>query len=168
MNIFYTHTDPVLAAQSLPDRHIVKMPVETVQMLVSALMRYDCKHGVLTKAGNVHRGGYTNHPCTIWAGNTRANFLWLLQHGHALCREYTFRYGKVHFAEGQLSVIDLLCDFIPDGKFTFPALAMPDRLQVNDPVQSYRNCIQDKVNEKPGIFVWRKGRSAPEWLIKEG
>lgn len=164
MNIFYTDSDPTLAAQSLPDRHIVKMPVETVQMLVSSLMRYDCNHGVLTQAGNIHKGGYANHPCTVWAGNTQSNFLWLLKHGHELCREYTFRYGRVHFAESQLSVIDLLSDFIPDGKLTFPALAMPDRLQVSDPVESYRNCIRAKVNEKPGVFLWNRGRAKPEWM----
>ena len=33
MNIFVTSPDPVESAQVLPDKHIVKMPLETCQML---------------------------------------------------------------------------------------------------------------------------------------
>ena len=33
MNIFVTDPDPVVSAQCLPDRHVVKMPLETCQML---------------------------------------------------------------------------------------------------------------------------------------
>ena len=66
MNIFYCDEDPVVAAKSLPDKHVLKMPLETVQMLVSALNRHGIRHEVMTKAGTVHKGGYKNHPCTIW------------------------------------------------------------------------------------------------------
>ena len=33
MNIFVTDPDPVKSAQVLPDKHIVKMPLESCQML---------------------------------------------------------------------------------------------------------------------------------------
>ena len=33
MNIFVTDPDPVVSAQCLPDKHVVKMPLETCQML---------------------------------------------------------------------------------------------------------------------------------------
>ena len=33
MNIFVTDPDPAKSAQSLPDKHIVKMPLESCQML---------------------------------------------------------------------------------------------------------------------------------------
>ena len=33
MNIFVTDSDPVVSAEVLPDKHIVKMPLETCQML---------------------------------------------------------------------------------------------------------------------------------------
>lgn len=51
MNIFYTDHDPTIAARSLPDKHVVKMPVETVQMLVSALLRWDLQPNLLTSKG---------------------------------------------------------------------------------------------------------------------
>ena len=108
MNIFYTDTDPVVAAQSLPDRHIVKMPVEAVQMLVSACVRNNVQPNVITKAGTVHKGGYHRHPCTVWAGDSAENAQWLHAWGWALCEEYTKRYGKVHFAQGQLATLAAL------------------------------------------------------------
>ena len=33
MNIFVTDPDPTVSAKVLPDKHIVKMPLETCQML---------------------------------------------------------------------------------------------------------------------------------------
>ena len=163
MNIFYTDHDPVAAARSLPDKHIVKMPLETVQMLVSVCMRYGAPHRVLTKAGTVHRGGYKNHPCTVWAGDSRANTGWLLKHGFALCEEYTRRYGKVHACEEQLEILRWDLNTVPFDRMerTEPALAMPDHLKCLCPVESYRLCIANKVYEKPDSFVWRKGRPEP-------
>jgi hypothetical protein len=166
MNIFYTDHDPAVAAQSLPDKHIVKMPVETVQMLVSALVRWDLQPNVATKAGTIHKGGYHKHPSTVWAGDNRENAWWLLRHGFALCAEYTKRYGKVHFAEGQLRTIldSKLIGELPLGPLTPPAQAMPDEFKHADPVMAYRACIRGKVASKPDSFVWRKGTPAPSWL----
>ena len=160
-----TDRDPVVAAQSLPDRHIVKMPVETVQMLVSACLRHDIQPKVITKAGTHHKGGYHKHPCTVWAGDTSQNALWLLHHGFALCHEYTKRYGKVHFAQGQLATLADPVHFdLPLNGFTSPAQAMPEHCKHPDPVVAYRNCIQDKLNTRPGVFVWNKGTAMPNWL----
>ena len=166
MNIFYTDVDPDTAARSLPDKHIVKMPLETVQMLVSVCMRYDAPHRVLTKAGTVHRGGYKHHPCTVWAGDSRANAGWLLAHGLALCEEYTRRYGKVHACEEQLETLRWDLNTVPFDQMdrTPPALAMPDHLKADCPVESYRRCIAAKVMDKPESFVWAKGTDAPSWL----
>ncbi|QBP06064.1 hypothetical protein [Synechococcus phage S-B68] len=165
MNIFYTDIDPVQAARDLPDRHIVKMPVEAVQMLVSACVRHGIQPNVITKKGTVHKGGYHNHPCTVWAGDSFENAYWTWQWGLALCEEYTKRYGKVHFAQGQLHT---LCDAIMDRRlpatgFTPPAQAMPDECKSADPVTAYRNCINHKLATRPGTFVWNKGTAAPEW-----
>lgn len=163
MNVFYVDHDPRTAARSLPDKLVVKMSVEAVQMLVSACLRHGSDPEVITKSGTVHKGGYHNHPCTVWTGDTRANFFWTLRWGQALCHEYTRRYGKTHFAEGQLKQLAISVPAI-DGDLTPPALAMPDECKTDDPVESYRNCIRAKVAEKPLSFVWAKGTPAPEWL----
>lgn len=164
MNIFYVDPDPCAAAAALPDKHVVKMPVEAVQMLVSVCQRHGLPNYVTTKAGTPHRGGYAKHPCTLWAGETQSNASWLLAWGRALCEEYTRRYGKHHFAEQQLEQVERVLWAVPDGELTPPALAMPDECKTDDPVESYRNCIRAKVAEKPDSFVWRKGRPAPSWI----
>ena len=164
MNIFFTESDPSKAAQSLPDKHVVKMPVEAVQMLVSVMLRHNVNPGVITKAGTVHKGGYHNHPCTVWAGDTYQNALWTWQWGLALCKEYTKRYGKTHFAEGQLRQLIKSLYLVPNGSLTAPAQAMPDECKDLDPIKAYRNCIRLKISEKPASFVWNKGTPAPVWL----
>ena len=100
MNIFVTHTSPIISAQNLPDKHVVKMPLETCQML--AVIYSDWYYGV----GKLHRingipyatkaGAFRNHPCTQWAAANQYNLSWLICHGLALCSEYTLRYNKTH------------------------------------------------------------------------
>ena len=101
MNIFYTDHDARTAAQSLPDKHIVKMPVEAVQMLVSACLRHGIQPNVVTKAGTIHKGGYHNHPSTVWAGDNYANAFTGLSCGASpSAAEYTRRYGKTALRSG--------------------------------------------------------------------
>ena len=100
MNIFVTDSCPIQSARNLPDKHIVKMPLETCQML--SIIYSDWYYGVgkLYKSdGKPYRtahGAFRNHPCTQWAADNQYNLAWLIVHGVALCDEYTARYGKVH------------------------------------------------------------------------
>ena len=54
MNIFVTDPDPVKSAQSLPDKHIVKMPLESCQMLaiVASAQELSWPEGTGFTAGN--------------------------------------------------------------------------------------------------------------------
>ena len=100
MNIFVTDDCPIQSARNLPDKHIVKMPLETCQML--SIIYSDWYYGVgkLYKSdGTPYRtahGAFRKHPCTMWAAANQYNLAWLIQHGLALCDEYTARYDKVH------------------------------------------------------------------------
>ena len=100
MNIFVTDPCPIQSARNLPDKHIVKMPLETCQML--AIIYSDWYYGVgklYKKDGTPYatkRGAFRSHPCTIWAAANQYNLAWLIEHGLSLCVEYTERYGKVH------------------------------------------------------------------------
>jgi len=84
MNIFVVHPSPKVAARMLCDKHIVKMPLESAQMLCAA---YDPMDNPPYK--RVHY----NHPCTQWARHSLANYKWLIEHANELCAEYTKRYG---------------------------------------------------------------------------
>ena len=132
MNIFFLDTDAVKAAEMQCDKHVPKMAVESVQMLVSALRRHGATDNdvPLTKAGTPHRGGYANHPSTRWAGNTAGNFFWLADHGIALCREYTHRFGKEHACLAQLYDCHRAgWNFIPYGARTDVPLCVGEDMQ---------------------------------------
>ena len=107
MNIFVTDRCPIQSARNLPDKHIVKMPLETCQML--SIIYSDWYYGVgkLYKSdGKPYRtahGAFRNHPCTQWAAANQYNLAWLIRHGYALCAEYTARYGKVHTCQDVIS-----------------------------------------------------------------
>jgi len=100
MNIFVTDHCPIQSARNLPDKHIVKMPLETCQML--AIIYSDWYYGVgklYKKDGTPYatkRGAFRNHPCTQWAAANQYNLAWLIRHGYALCTEYALRYDKEH------------------------------------------------------------------------
>jgi len=84
MNIFVTSPCPTKSAQVLPDKLIVKMPVETCQLLsIVASDKWGHGYGTLPN-------------CTIWVNESEENARWLIAHGFALCEEYAARYGKVH------------------------------------------------------------------------
>ena len=70
MNIFVTDPDPVVSAQCLPDKHVVKMPLETCQMLsIVASHQWGHGYGDLPKKDSgfysTAKGAFRNHPCTI-------------------------------------------------------------------------------------------------------
>ena len=101
-----------------------------------------------------------NHPCTIWARQTGANYLWLWRHAYALCKEYTRRYGKVHKMESML--MDELYDppvNITKAKLTPFAQAMPEQYQHKNAVVAYR---QYYINEKVRFARWSYSEE-PEW-----
>ena len=87
MNIFVTDPSPTVSAQSLPDKHIVKMPLESCQMLaIVASTKWGHGFGKLPKLDGTpyltDKGAFRGHPCTIWA---QENYRWLISHGLALC-----------------------------------------------------------------------------------
>ena len=100
MNIFVTDRCPIQSARNLPDKHIVKMPLETCQMLAIIFSHWYYGIGELHKSDGTpyatRRGAFRNHPCTIWAAANQHNLAWLIKHGYALCNEYTARYNKRH------------------------------------------------------------------------
>lgn len=91
MNIFVTSTCPEECARVLDDKRVVKMVLESAQLLSTAISFLNCPD---LKAP--YRVTHINHPCSVWAREGRGNYSWLLQHFEALCREYTHRFGKTH------------------------------------------------------------------------
>ena len=135
MNIFYLHSDPVEAAKLQYNKHVVKMILESAQMLCVA-------HHVYGNSNDVpYKEVHLNHPSTKWTRLCRANYMWLYDHMIALGDEYTKRYGKT-----QLTITKCK-EFLskpplnlPGGEFTEPPQAMPDEYKVEgDSITSYWN-----------------------------
>jgi hypothetical protein len=152
MNIFILDKSPELAAQYQCDKHVVKMVLETAQILSTVAS----VNGLKTQYKPTHK----NHPCTLWAGKSKANTEWLIQHGIGLAKEYTKRYGKIH--KSSLVIADLarlqLASKLPDLGLTPFAQAMPDTYRDTDPVVAYRNYYK---GDKAGIATWKT--TAPDW-----
>ena len=112
MNIFVTDPDPTVSAEVLPDKHIVKMPLETCQMLAVVYSKWYFAWGddlLPKKAGtpyNTQKGAFRGHPCTVWAAQSIANTAWLIQHGFALLKEYENRYNKIHSCQTAMNAAE--------------------------------------------------------------
>ena len=91
MNIFFLSLDPAEAARLHCDKHVVKMILESCQLLYCA--HWMC--GTIMPS-NAYKKTHPNHPCAKWVRESQANYRWLCRLGLELCGEYTFRYGKHH------------------------------------------------------------------------
>ena len=151
MNIFVTDASPLKSAQCLPDKHIVKMPLETCQMLaIVASDKWGHGYGVLHKKDGTpyktDKGAFRNHPCTVWANESIVNAWWLVAHGMALCEEYTHRYDKVHSCEKTILEAGGMIPFTMERPKSF-ARAMPDVLKNNIAISTftaYKEYIRSK------------------------
>ena len=95
MNIFVVDTDPVVAAQQLPDRHVTKMILESAQMLSVVFSLHYWDIGEVMKVDGTPfktaKGAFKNHPCTQWVADKTCNAAWLIQHALGLCDEFQLR-----------------------------------------------------------------------------
>jgi hypothetical protein len=170
VNIFYLHTDPYLAAMYQCDKHVVKMVLETAQLLCSV-------HHILGSnlpEDKLYRLTHKNHPCAIWARSSRYNYDWLRRHGMGLCKEYTLRYGKVHKSQ---QLIELCNIHMPNLDWniphTPPPQAMPEECKIElntlpfyNTTRAYRK-YYNNVKRLTMDCSWNKTRSCPSWFIRE-
>ena len=159
MNIFYVHSNPLIAAQNLCDKHVVKMVLESTQILSSVLHRYGM--------GNIapYKPTHMNHPCVLWAGDSSSHWRWLLSHAEALSEEYTYRYEKIHKCDAYIKDMKELTSKIPfeTAGFSPPPQCMPEQYKSEDTVQAY---MKYYLGEKSSFAVWNNKRTEPAWFYK--
>ena len=170
MNIFFLSTKPELAAVYHCDKHVVKMVLETTQMLCTAHRILD--GDVAADAMGIYRTAYANHPMTKWVRENQFNYAWTYRLLQALCNEYTHRYNKVHKTQSQ-GMLDVLRK-IPENIYlgtetgrTVPPMCMPDKyknrftsdVKFPDVVDAYRRYY---IGDKKEFACWTK-RNVPEW-----
>jgi len=152
MNIFVLSKDPLEAARYHCDKHVVKMILETAQLLCTAHWE--------TGGEAAYKSTHKNHPCAKWARRTLENYDWLCDLGLGLCAEYTYRYGKRHKSQDIIEWCLRNKPKIKRDKLTDFVQAMPDCCKHEDPIQAYRMYYN---KEKRSIFSW-KNRSQPDWI----
>ncbi len=152
MNIFALDIDPRKAAQYHCDKHVVKMILESAQMM--------CTVASESSIDVPYRPTHKNHPCTQWVRQSFNNFLWLRNLLINLNAEYMQRFN--HTKEHKSFIVGIN---IPIGKLQLPrsgltsfALAMPDQYKNKNAVIAYRNYY---IGEKRNIANWRNGQ--PWW-----
>ena len=161
MNIFYLDKDPEIAAQMMCDKHVVKMILESAQMLSTAHRVLD--GDVYANLIGLYKTAHKNHPSTVWVRSSVENYTWLYNHMVALMKEYTYRYDKHHATEKLLVSLKkppiMLLETLRK-KFTSPPQCMPDYCKENDTVSAYQTYY---IVEKFNIATWKK-RQKPEWF----
>ena len=178
MNIFYVNSDPEVAARSMVDRHVVKMILETAQLLSTAHRVIDgeeyvgqSQSGRKAKrwrlSGNVdaimYAATHINHPSAVWVRENSANYAWLYDHLLALGREYTHRYGRTHLTIDKLK--DILKDSPQNIKQSNVMTKMPSCMDKQyivslDPITNYRNYYN---YGKTDLLRW-SNRTPPQWI----
>ena len=181
MNIFKLDDDPVISAQEQCDKHVVKMPTESAQMLSTAhriLDGYTEKrlsvsgksmitywvHPDSNMEETLYKAVHHKHPSTLWTMESNNNYNWHYTHFCALCDEYEYRYGKKHGADLRLrEVLATPPRNIEVGRLTKMALAMKSNPECmfEDDVKSLRAFYQTKQDRFK--MIWSK-RNVPEWF----
>jgi hypothetical protein len=156
MNIFFLHITPEVCAQLHSNVHVIKMALETTQLLCSV------HHMIQTTYVPPYKLSHKNHPCSIWVRTSLSNYKWLCQFGIELCKEYTYRYGKIHKCQAIIEELYINLPDISDLGFTEPPQCMPDMYKDDDFVEGYR---QYYIFAKSHIHKWKK-RDIP-FFIKE-
>jgi hypothetical protein len=146
MNIFYLSTDPKKAAEYMYNKHVVKMILESAQLLCTAHIISDGY-----KANVPYKVTHKNHPSAVWARESISNYKWLYKHMIALGEEYTRRYGKQHLTI--LKCSDMLRNppvNVTKTELTPMPQCMPDKYKVpGNSVEAYWNYYEaEKVSVK--------------------
>jgi hypothetical protein len=148
MNIFYLDSNPVKSAKAMTNKHVVKMVVESAQLLSTA-------HHVLDGENeNLYKVTHVNHPSAVWVRKSKSHYNWLYTHFIALANEYTHRYEKTHATAIKLA--ELLSNppkNIPDLPFEQPPCAMPPKYASFDSILSYRAYYVAEKLKEPNDMV---------------
>ena len=185
MNIFYLDHNVAKCAEYHVDKHCIKMILEYCQLLSTAHRIIDGTETIAkSKTGRnvkrwilpdereniIYSATHINHPSAVWVRQSAMNYHWLYTLLVALCKEYTYRYGKIHKCEssGLVNHLQITPKNINSNlNFTEPTPAMPDDCKVSgNSLQSYHNYY---VMNKSHLWSWKgkiNSRTQPQWFIE--
>ena len=162
MNIFALDRDTTICATYHTDKHIIKMPLETAQMVSFIYHNKEMWDAPVPQLLMAFSPAHDKHPCTVWIKENISNFFWTCEFGIKMIEEYRFRYNSNKHERCMLIFqwalanlpeldIDLITPF---------AKAMPEEFKVDCSIDSYRNYYKYGKSE---LHQWTK-RDKPEWI----
>jgi len=162
VNIFFVDADPREAARQLPNAHVIKMILESCQLLCTTLREY----GVEAPYAATH----ARHPSRLWVAESAANYLWLVEHTDGLLAEYQRRYGmhKVHKSTAALEFCRAAGPPMADVGLTPFKLAMPDDLKVAHQgcgIATYQRYLRVHKKQLIDKTIESHRAEAPEWFL---
>ncbi len=158
MNIFATSRDWRRCAEDLDDKRLVKMILETAQILCTAMRLNGVREDI------PYKSTHANHPCVKWAASeNNTNFSWLTYYLEALHDEYSYRFGgRSHVSF--LKVFPLAhrhCRLNPVEADVHPNCARNSSLGIegcgDDVYESYRNYL---------TLRWKRDTRQPKWTLR--
>ena len=163
MNIFYLHDDPYPCAVMHCDKHVVKMVLESAQMLSTAHRILDGDE--FADRYSLYKAAHVKHPSSIWVRQSAKNYQWLVDLWYNLGQEYSLRYeGRIHKSSSLGALTTLPVNIPQDVEFSPPPQCMPDEFKQEDTVQAYRDYY---CGEKADFAQWHVFPHAPAWFIKK-
>lgn len=190
MNTFVLSLDPKEAARFHCNKHVVKMILESAQMLCAAhwLHLLESKGKTLKdfkRIRDAQQWAYENtpqdlqppwkmshlrHPCTVWTAENISNYSWQLRLCQSLLEEYTVRYNKRHKTETEAKWLakNIPVNISNDYLTPFPVCMKEEYKVFKEPgivdvVESYKNYyVKDKVR----FAKWEPRSTTPEWFKK--
>ena len=176
MNIFYLDKNPKVAARMHNNKHVVKMILETAQLLSTAHRVLDGEQYIDASSGRrikrwkinspevdaaLYKATHINHPSAKWVRESNSNYNWLFNLFISLLDEYTYRYGKHHKCEFLKPYLHKSPKNILISELTDMPQCMPEYCQVpGDSILAYR---QYYLKEKTNMLIYTK-RNKPEWI----
>jgi len=163
MNIFFLDRRPDDCAEMHNDKHVVKMILESAQMLSTAHRELD---------GNnvpdiLYKSTHKNHPSTIWTRSSKQHYDWLFRLFRMLSAEYSIRYShdkfKVHKTWDKLGkILEGAPKNIKDNGWNDPPQCMPDQYKTSNTIEAYRNYY---LTEKASISTWKYSNQPTWWTV---
>ena len=182
MNLFLLSRSRRRGAKRHCNRHVVKMILETTQLMWTAVHMSDVDMSTLNI--RAYRKTHAWHPTAVWVRETPKNWEFAVTFGLALCTEYTRRFQKRHKCERHLHFIRKLgyCAPLETRPYTKPRgpmkggctplpLAMPDECVVDqhgipNAVASYRKYYNRKGREWAALGrQMRWPTSQTDWIV---
>lgn len=154
MNIFYLDSDITQCARFHCDKHVIKMILESAQVLCTVLWMHDIEAP--------YKPTHMQHPCVLWANHSLSNWRWLKDLAGALNEEYKYRFNHQKNHKSYEVILSLVTPPLADLGLTERPLVMPDEFKQSDPVKAYRNYY--KVS-KYHLAKWTK-RDIPDWFLE--